>query len=88
MDHQSITEELIELLTGHGSAIRRDKLGSGGGGLCGIDGKKVFFFDTDSSSFESAVSCARATKEVITDPEGIYMKPAVRDFIDKYGSNE
>ena len=88
MDYRSITDELIELLTEQGIVIRRDKMGSGGGGLCVIDGRKVFFFNNDSSAFELAVSCAHAAAEAILDPESIYIKPAVRDFIDKYGQKE
>ena len=88
MDHQSITDELIELLTEQGIVIRRDRMGSGEGGLCVIGGRKVFFFNKDLSSFESAVSCAHAAAEAVPDPESIYMRPAVRDFIDKYGKKE
>ncbi|MCE5186120.1 MAG: hypothetical protein LLF76_08365 [Planctomycetaceae bacterium] len=84
MDLAHIIEDLLRILTDHGVSIRQDAMGGGGGGLCDIKGKLVFFYDTDSSSFDAAVSCAYATKQVIQDLEAIYLKPAVRDFIDKY----
>jgi hypothetical protein len=84
MDHQDIIDHLLKMLEEHGITIRRDAMGGGGGGICDIKGKKVFFYDTDSSSFDMAVSCAKAVVQNISDLEYIYIKPAVRDFIDKY----
>ena len=84
MDHQDIINHLLKLLKEHGVTVRQDAMGGGGGGICDIKDKKIFFYDTDSSSFDMAVSCARAAKQIIPDLESIYIKPAVRDFIDKY----
>lgn len=84
MDHQAIIQDLLQLLGARGVTIRQDAMGGGGGGICYIKGKKVFFFDTDSTLFETAVTCANAVQQEIKDLEIIYIKPAIRDFIDKY----
>jgi hypothetical protein len=86
MTHHDIMNELFELLKQQGVAIREDAMGGGGGGFCDIGGKRVFFHDTESSSFDTAIKCASALKMYIPDLETIYIKPAVRDFIDKYTS--
>jgi len=78
--------ELFDLLRQQGVVIREDAMGGGGGGFCDINGKHVFFHDTDSSSFDTAIKCAYALKQNVSDLETIYIKPAVRDFIDKYTS--
>jgi hypothetical protein len=88
MDYQAITEQLLNLLQAQGVIVRKDAMGGGGGGLCWIKDKKIFFYDTDVSAFEAAVRCARAVHRVIGDLESIYLKPMVRDFIDKYGPIE
>jgi hypothetical protein len=88
MDHQGIIDEILLLLTDRGVVIRRDSMGGGGGGPCKIKDKKLFFYDTDSGSFENAINCARAAKMYISDLDDIYIKPAVREFIDKYTSTE
>ena len=88
MDHQSITDALIELLAEQGVDIRRDGLGNGGGGLCMMDGKKLFILNKDAPSFDRAISCAHAAVEVITDLDSVYLRPVVRDFIDKYGKEQ
>jgi hypothetical protein len=86
MTHHDIMSELFELLKQQGVVIREDAMGGGGGGFCDINGKHVFFHDTDSSSFDTAIKCAYALKQSVPDLETIYIKPAVRDFIDKYMS--
>jgi hypothetical protein len=88
MDHQTITEQLISLLGEQGVKIRKEAMGGGGGGLCDFKDKQVFFYDVDSSSFETALSCSKAVRQVIGDLESIYLKPAIRDFIDKFSPDE
>lgn len=83
MEHQAILEELLDLLAGRNVAIRRESMGGGGGGLCEYKDKKVFFLDCQSGSYESAVQAARAVLRVIEDLEAIFVKPAVRDFLDR-----
>lgn len=83
-----ITEQLMALLSEQGVKIRKEAMGGGGGGLCDFKDAQVFFYDVDSSSFEMALSCSKAVRHVIGDLESIYLKPAVRDFIDKFAPNE
>ena len=63
--------------------IRNESMGGGGGGLCKIKDKTVFFVDTDASSAEMAVICAQAVAEEI-DIEAVYIKPQIRDFLEKH----
>ena len=87
MDYQSITEQLLVLLEDHHVQIRKEAMGGNGGGLCCLRGKNVLIIDQESSSLETAISCAKAVESIISDMEGIYLKPAVREFIDKYVSD-
>jgi hypothetical protein len=82
MDNKAVLEELLNLLEAKGVKIRKDSLGGGGAGLCKIKDGYLFFVDTDSSSYEVAISCAKAVNEMI-DIETIYLKPEVRKFIEE-----
>lgn len=86
MDYQTITQQLLVLLEENGVQIRKDAMGGGGGGLCRLKEKDLMLIDCDSSSLETAAACAKAVHEVVQDIESIYLKPAVREFIDKYAS--
>jgi hypothetical protein len=82
MDNKAILDEMLDLLDGRGVKIRKDSLGGGSSGLCKIKGDFIFFEDTDSSTYEISVSCAKAVGEVL-DIETIYLKPEVRCFIEQ-----
>jgi hypothetical protein len=82
MDNKSILDDLFDVLEKHNVKIRKDSLGGGSSGLCKIKGEHVFFADMDSSSYEIAVSCAKALAQVV-DIESIYIKPQVRSFIEQ-----
>lgn len=84
MDYQMITEKLLDLLAERDVVIRKESMDGGGAGLCCFKEQKTFFYDPDSSPFEIAVSCAEAALSEIEDLESIYLRPVVRDFIDKY----
>ncbi|MGD0784450.1 MAG: hypothetical protein ABR969_01370 [Sedimentisphaerales bacterium] len=81
MDNKAVLDELLELLEKNNVKIRKDSLGGGGSGLCKIKGEYLFFLDMDSSSYEVAISCAKAVNEII-DIETIYLKPEVREFLE------
>ena len=66
--------------------LRRDALGGGAGGLCKIKDKYTFFVDTDSTTAETAAICAAAVAKII-DIETVYIRPEVREFIEKYIAN-
>ena len=83
MNDQSILDELLEVLIQRGITVRTEAMGGGGGGLCTFKENKIFFLDSQSASYESAVQAARAVLKVIEDTETIFMKPAVRDFLDR-----
>ena len=81
MDNKAVLEELLDLLEKNNVKIRKDSLGGGGSGLCKIKDEYLFFLDMDSSSYEVAISCAKAVNEII-DIETIYLKPEVREFLE------
>ncbi|MFC1677561.1 hypothetical protein ACFL3G_10935 [Planctomycetota bacterium] len=82
MNKQLILEELLSLLETGGVSIRREALGGSGGGLCTVKGESIFFIDTQASSAEIAGCCAEAAIKLV-DIENIYIKPEVREFIEK-----
>lgn len=83
MNQQRILEELLALLENSGVIIRQEPLGGSGGGLCTVKGKEILFVDTEAPSAEMADICAEAASKVI-DIEKVYIKPRVRDLIEKY----
>ena len=84
MNTQMILEELLGLLEANGVAIRRERLGGNAGGLCKVKDEWIFFLDTESTSTESAAHCAEAVLNRV-DTEKIYIRPEVREFINKFG---
>ena len=87
MNKQSILDELLALLEQNDVTIRTDALGGGGGGLCKIKDKTIFFVDTQSPTAENAEICAGAVAELI-DIETIYIRPEVREFIESIDKSE
>lgn len=87
MDYQAITKQLLVLLEEHGVQIRKDALGGSGGGLCRLKGQNILMIDCDSSPLETAIDCAKAVGNIIQDTESIYLKPVIREFIDKFASD-
>ncbi len=82
MDKQIIIEELLAILEQNDVEIRTEMMGGGGGGLCKIKDKYTFFVDTQAPTAEAASICAQAVAKIV-DIENIYIKPEVRDFIQK-----
>lgn len=83
MNNNEISEELIEIIKSSGVAIRSEPMGGNGGGLCTINKKMYFFIDTQASAPHMVEVCANAVKKV-TDIEAIYIKPQIRQLIEKY----
>ena len=83
MTEQKILEELISLLENENVTIRRESLDGGGGGFCRVQGESIFFLDTQAQSAEVAAICAQGIVNCV-DIEKIYIKPEVRQFIEKY----
>lgn len=83
MDTQEILDELLALLAQTDAVIRTEALGGGGGGLCELKDKKIFFADSDSSTSETARNCAQAVAKLV-DIEEIYIKPEIRRFIEDH----
>lgn len=86
MDGQTILDELLKLLEQSGVKVRTAPLGGGGGGLCMVKGESIFFLDTDAPAAETAALCAEAVSKT-ADVEKVYIKPEVRQLIEKYGKD-
>ena len=82
MNKQMMLEDLLALLEAEGVNIRKEPLGGSGGGFCMIKGKKLFFVDTQAPLAETAALCADAVSKAV-DIENIYVRPEVREFIEK-----
>ena len=87
MNEQNILEELLALLEANGVTIRNEPLGGSGGGLCTVKSEQIFFVDTQAASAEVAALCAEAASKVV-DIEKIYIKPEVRQFIERYSGTK
>lgn len=85
MDSQAILEELVLLLEGQGVCVRHEAMGGGGGGLCKLKDKEVFFVDTEARMAEMISLCAAAVRERV-DIETVYLRPVIRDIIEASGN--
>jgi hypothetical protein len=83
MNEQAILEELLALLAANRVKIRNEPLGGQGGGLAVMRGESIFFVDTDAPSAEVATLCAEAVARLL-DIETIYLRPEVRQFIERH----
>ena len=83
MNHQAILEELLEVIAGRNITIRNENLGGGGGGLCQFKDNQIFFLDTQAGTYDSALKAGRAVLAIVEDTDTIFLKPAVREFLDK-----
>ena len=81
MNEQMILEELLDLLKQGAVQIRQDALGGSGGGLCTVQGKRIFFLDTQAPTDFLIQMCAEAVPDVI-DIENVYIKPQIRQLIE------
>ena len=84
MENEAILAQLTKVLEQNQVTIRSEALGGSGGGLCRMKGESLFFLDKDASDAENAAAAAKAIVVAISDLETIYLKPAVREFIDKH----
>lgn len=85
MDDRDILEALFELLGNCQVEVRKAPLGGQGGGLCRLRGRAVFFADADASVGETMVLAVQAVRQCM-DIEGVYLRPQIREIIDRYRS--
>jgi hypothetical protein len=84
MESEAVLTELLALLGHSGVIIRTEPMGGGGGGLCKMKDKEVFFVDTEATTTEMVAICSDAVRERI-DLENIYIKPQVRAILENGG---
>lgn len=87
MNEQQILEELLALLEANGVQIRTEPLGGGGGGLCTVKGKNVFFVDSQAGSNDVASLAAGAASGLVS-VDNVYIKPQVRKYIEAHCSEQ
>lgn len=85
MDDRDILETLLDLLGNCRVEIRKVPLDGQGGGMCRLRGKVVFFADTDASVGETTALAAQAVRQNM-DVEGVYLRPQIREIIERYRS--
>jgi hypothetical protein len=83
MDSVAILDELLCLVQAQNVPVRRVSLDGEGGGLCKVRGQDVFFVDTQADLADTAAKCAEALAKVV-DIESIYIKPEIREILEKY----
>lgn len=71
------------MLEDSGVTVRKEPLAGSGGGLCALNGKNIFFVDTQTSSGDNAANAAQAVNRLV-DTESLYIKPQVRQFLENY----
>lgn len=82
MDDQAILEELLALLGQNNVVLRNEPMGGAGGGLCKLKDKRIFYIDTEAQSADTAAICAQAVHKIV-DIESVYLRPQIRDFLEK-----
>ncbi|NLH14955.1 MAG: hypothetical protein GX455_00095 [Phycisphaerae bacterium] len=87
MDDRDILDALLELLGNCQVEIRKVPLGGQGGGLCRLRDRVVFFADTDASVGETTALAAQAVRQKL-DIEGVYLRPQIREIMDRYRSTD
>jgi hypothetical protein len=82
MNSQDILQQLLAILEDNGIELRNEPLGGTGGGLCRVKGKNIFFVDTQAPAAETASLGAQAVGRLL-DIETVYIRPEIREFIEK-----
>ena len=67
--------------------LSTESMDGGAGGLSRILGIIFVFRDKQAPAFDSAVICAQVVAETI-DTDNVYLKPQIRDFLEKYRIND
>lgn len=84
MEEETVLDELLALLEQNGVSIRTEPMGGGGGGLCKMKDKQVFFVDAEAATADMVAVCAEAVRETV-DVEKIYIRPQIRAFLESGG---
>ncbi len=82
MDNESILAELLDLAEAQGIEIRKVRIDSEAGSLCCLRGKWVLFIDDLAPAIEQLDVVASALAGII-DIQQIYLKPQIREIIEK-----
>jgi hypothetical protein len=80
MDREAQLEAIIEVFGRLDIAVRLERLGGGGGGLCALRGQRVLFIDLDA---DVATRLDRSVGALASLPEldSVYLTPALREHI-------
>ena len=82
----AILEQLEELAQSLGMEIRNEPLKREGsfspGGLCRVKGEYILIFNTKATREDRIEALAKAVKRF--DLDEVYLRPGLREFLDKY----
>jgi hypothetical protein len=82
----AILEQLEELAQSLGMEIRNEPLIREGsfspGGLCRVKGEYILIFNTKATREDRIEALAKAVKRF--DLDEVYLRPGLREFLDKY----
>lgn len=84
-DPITLLDELLMLSDRLGIEVRRERLGGGGGGLCGLRGRQVLFVDVESDAATQLDTCVAALAP-LPEIESIYLTPSLRERIERHRS--
>jgi len=84
-------EDLLKLIEQLGVAIRREPLGTDGGGLCIIQGKRVLFVDTAADLATQRAVCLSLLAQT-PEFDNMFARPDIRSAVEAVraagGSND
>ncbi len=90
MDEKDILDQLEELAESLGIKIRYEQLQKEGtffpGGLCKLKGKNILIINSKGGMEDKIETLAKAV--ISFDLSKVYIRPALREFLLKYSSDE
>jgi hypothetical protein len=90
MEMQDILDQLEELAKNLGVKIRYEQLEKEGsffpGGLCKVKGENILIINSKAGIEDKIETITKAV--ICFDLNKVYMRPALREFLSKYSSEE
>lgn len=83
MGMSSAFDEMLDLASRIGIAVRHAHLGGGGGGLAQFKGKRQLFVDLDAHPVDQLERTAKALAR-LPEIEQVFLRPDVREILDRY----
>ena len=78
-------EIVLEALDRLDVAVRHERCGGSGGGLCIVKGRKIVFVDLDADEL-TRLECSLQALAGLPDAETLFLPPAIREHVDRLRS--